>query len=99
MANVLVVDDDDGLRDVLARCLAGAGHAVETAGSAATAMDVLDRGDTQVVLADVIMPGGTGIHLLRALRNRTPRIPVSAQTASTGLCMDDLSCPKVLLSG
>lgn len=85
MTKVLVVDDDAELRRVLKAYLENAGYEVETAGSAAAAMDVLDQSDIDVVVADVIMPGGSGIHLLRALRNRVPRIPVIVMTGSPSI--------------
>jgi signal transduction histidine kinase/ActR/RegA family two-component response regulator len=82
---VLIVDDDEESREVMASCLEGRSAVVETAASAAQALDVLSRTPIDVLLTDVAMPGEDGYMLLRKLRasnGSTPRsIPAIAVTA------------------
>src|SRR5258707_8116168 len=68
MPRILVIDDDDGVRDSMARMLRGAGFNVETAptgeeGVAAAKGNVFD-----VILSDMRMPGISGIEVLQRLR-------------------------------
>lgn len=69
--SVLVVDDDDESREVVAAYLQDHCAAVLTAASAAQAFDLLQRERVDVLLADVAMPGEDGYMLIRKLRART----------------------------
>ena len=83
--SVLVVDDDEQSRLVVAAHLEAYHAAVITAPSAATALDVLQRQRVDVLLADIAMPGEDGYSLIRKLRAlETPSIagiPAAALTA------------------
>jgi signal transduction histidine kinase len=83
--SVLVVDDDEQSRLVVAAHLEAYKAAVLTASSAAKALDVLQREHVDVLLADIAMPGEDGYSLIRKLRAcETPaiaRIPAAALTA------------------
>jgi two-component system, NtrC family, response regulator HydG len=69
MARVLVIDDDAGVRESMARMLRGAGHTVQTAASGEEGFD-LARGDAfDVILSDMRMPGLSGLEVLRKLRD------------------------------
>jgi signal transduction histidine kinase/ActR/RegA family two-component response regulator len=82
---VLVVDDDDESRQVMAAHLEGHGATVVTAASVAEALEVVRRERVDVLLADVGMPGEDGYALIRKLRaQQAPRaatIPAAAVTA------------------
>ena len=65
MARVLVVDDEPSIRETLAEFLADEGHAVSTAESVAEATALLDRGELDVIVSDIILPQASGIELLR----------------------------------
>ena len=68
MARVLIVDDEEQVRAVLARLLQRDGHSVETASNVAAALDRLETGWFELVLCDINMPGESGIELVpRAL--------------------------------
>jgi signal transduction histidine kinase/ActR/RegA family two-component response regulator len=83
--SVLVVDDDEQSRDVVAAQLKGCGAAVVTAASAAQAFDMLQREDIGVLLADIGMPDEDGYTLIRRVRAMstpgTASIPAAALTA------------------
>lgn len=61
---VLVVDDEESITSALARFLRLRGYQVETAESAAEALDLLGRCKTGVMLCDVRMPGMSGLDLI-----------------------------------
>jgi signal transduction histidine kinase/ActR/RegA family two-component response regulator len=83
--SVLVVDDDEQSRLVVAAHLEAYNAAVITAPSAATALDVLQREHVDVLLADIAMPGEDGYSLIRKLRAldapSLASIPAAALTA------------------
>ena len=68
--NVLVVDDEPAIRQVLSAAITKAGYAVDTAASAAEALNRLDATPYDVVLSDVFMPVTDGIELLKSARSR-----------------------------
>jgi putative two-component system response regulator len=74
--SVLVVDDDDQVRRALSRILEGGSYHCGLASSAVEARELLDSSSFDVVLTDVMMPGETGIGLLRSLRAVWPRLPI-----------------------
>jgi diguanylate cyclase (GGDEF)-like protein/PAS domain S-box-containing protein len=79
----LLVDDDPTNQDLLSRRLRRAGYTTEVAGSGYEALDVLARREVDLVLLDSMMPGLSGIELLRQLRQRfsPARLPIIMVTA------------------
>lgn len=65
---LLVIDDEPAIRQVVAAQLRKAGHTVDQAGDAETAMERLSRGDIDIVLSDIKLPNMSGIDLLRQAR-------------------------------
>lgn len=65
MATILVVDDEIGVRELLAEILRDAGHRVLSAGDAAEAFRLRRKERVDLVLLDVWMPGEDGLALLR----------------------------------
>ena len=70
MADVLVVDDDENLRDVLRRILERAGHTVRLATDGVEAVQLLEKNRPDVVLTDIYMPGLDGVELTRILQKQ-----------------------------
>jgi EAL domain-containing protein (putative c-di-GMP-specific phosphodiesterase class I) len=79
---VLVVEDDRSLREAYADILLDAGFDVVTASDVAGALSALEAEPVDVVVSDVLMPGGTGVDLLRAVRERDLDVPVVLVTGS-----------------
>ena len=65
MPNILVVDDELGIRDLLSEILTDEGHSVETAENAAQARAARQRGQPDLVLLDIWMPDTDGVTLLK----------------------------------
>ncbi len=65
MANILVVDDELGIRDLLFEILNDEGHAVEVAENAARARELRANGHPDLVLLDIWMPDTDGVTLLK----------------------------------
>ena len=66
MARILVIDDDDSLREVVRFILTEAGHEVLTAGDGTSGLAQLDA-EPDVVITDVQMPGPDGLEVLRRI--------------------------------
>lgn len=80
--HILVVDDDQRIRDLLAKYLVQNGYRVTTACDAASARSAMRGLAFDLVLLDWMMPGETGIELARDLA-RNDNVPVCMLTART----------------
>ncbi len=69
---VLVVDDDQAIREAVARTLERLGHEPVQAADGQEGLDRLREGGIHIVLADLKMPGLTGLELLRAAKALVP---------------------------
>jgi DNA-binding NtrC family response regulator len=79
--NVLIVDDDEAMRDMLASLLETDGLGTCQAGSAEDALAQLRDHDFGAVLSDIRMPGMTGVEMLGEVRDLRPETPVILMTA------------------
>jgi len=66
--HILVVDDEEGIRDILQRSIREAGYRCSAAGNAEEAFRVLESGPVDVVITDVVMPGLGGMELMEAVK-------------------------------
>ena len=78
---VLVVDDEQSLRKVLAATLQREGYEVQVAVDGEEALAALDRDGADVVVTDLVMPKMDGLSLLRKVVARHPDVPVIVVTA------------------
>ena len=78
-ATVLVVDDEQGMRDTVTEILESVGYEVTTAATGDDALLRLRQQDFDVVLMDIRMPGRDGISVLREIGGPPP--PVVMMTA------------------
>jgi two-component system, NtrC family, response regulator HydG len=81
MARILVVDDQEMLRDSLAGTLVRDGHEVVAAGDGAAALERLAGGWFDLLITDLKMPRMTGIELLAEAKKLRPELPVVLMTA------------------
>ena len=75
MADILVVDDDDVIRETLCELLSQA-HTCQTADTAEQALAKLEAQPFDVVLTDISMPGLNGMELLERVLQLYPGTPV-----------------------
>jgi len=73
---VLVIDDEDLVRDVVARMVEDLGYSAVTASDGVAALDLLDREKVDVVLVDLTMPVMSGADVIAQVRKRHPTLPV-----------------------
>jgi CheY-like chemotaxis protein len=84
-ATILVVDDLPANRELMVRRLERSGYQVLSAASGPEALETVRRGGVDLVLLDIMMPGMTGLDVLRTLRATRSRaaLPVVMVTAKT----------------
>lgn len=73
---ILVVDDDEGQRSLLASFLSNQGFAVTTADSGEAAIPLIEQTRFDLLISDIRMPGLSGLDVLRRLRQENNPIPV-----------------------
>ncbi len=77
---LLIIDDDHGLVNLLKRFLEGEGFHVDAAYDQASGLNAALSNDHELIILDVMLPGGTGFELLKALRVQSS-VPVLLLTA------------------
>jgi DNA-binding NtrC family response regulator len=75
MAQILIVDDDDVIRDTLYELLSE-NHTCQTAETAEQALARLKAGQFDIVITDISMPGLSGLELLGQVLEHYPKTPV-----------------------
>lgn len=78
MAKILLVEDDDLVRDMLTQVLQRASHEVTTATNGEEATDYLQRAEPDIMITDIIMPKKSGITLISEVKNRHPNLEIIA---------------------
>jgi CheY-like chemotaxis protein len=81
--SVLIVDDDDGLRETIRHMVASVGYDVKCAEDAKAAIASLAEHAPDIIITDIYMPAGDGFELLNWLRNSGKTIPVICMSGST----------------
>jgi DNA-binding response OmpR family regulator len=95
--HLLVVDDDSGVRNLLATLLRGAGFRVSCAADGEAGWEALCRGGVDAVITDHDMPRLTGLGLLRRVRAAQRQVPVIL--ISGRLPEGEVDLPRLLSPG
>jgi len=69
---VLVIDDEPGIRDIIAHFLRDAGHEVVEASDGRSGQDLFRAYQPDLVMTDIMMPGRDGIEIIRTLQAEKP---------------------------
>jgi DNA-binding NtrC family response regulator len=75
-ASILVVDDEPTVQEALETFLRAEGHAVVTAGSGREALSRIEEGEFDLIVADLVMPGMSGLEVLERSRAFAPTLGV-----------------------
>jgi len=78
---ILIVDDEAGMRDMLSILLRKEGYGVAVADRAEKAIEMASKGEFDLVMSDISMPGKSGIEVLRQTKAASPDTPVILITA------------------
>ncbi|MCE5310343.1 MAG: response regulator [Acidobacteriales bacterium] len=83
-AVVLVVDDDDGVRQVLRLMLESGGYRVLEAADGRKALEQVRSENIDVVMTDLVMPEQEGFETIQAIRRERPSLKVIAMSGAFG---------------
>jgi DNA-binding NtrC family response regulator len=78
MAKILLVEDDDLVRDMLTQVLERASHQIIAAANGEEATDYLKNETPDLMITDIIMPKKSGITLISEVRSNHPNLEVIA---------------------
>lgn len=81
MVNILIIDDEENLRKLLARVIELEGYAVIQAANIKEAIRILNKENIHVVISDVRLPDGNGVELTSRIRKEYPGVEVIVLTA------------------
>jgi DNA-binding response OmpR family regulator len=81
---ILVVDDEKAVREALVEGLTRAGYMVHATGDVGDAVAVLGREPVDLVVTDLVLPGGSGLEIARTVKRTRPGIPVILVTGWPG---------------
>jgi putative two-component system response regulator len=73
---ILIVDDDEAIRQLLQQILEREGYTTDLASDAEEAIELLSKQIVDLVISDVAMPGKSGIQLLEEIKTTHPNVPI-----------------------
>ena len=80
MARILIIDDDDTLRGIIAKSLTHAGHTVTQANNGRKGVAQFKASPTDLVVTDLVMPEQEGMETIQILHRDFPNLPVIAMS-------------------
>lgn len=94
MKHVLVIDDNEAVRDAFELALDDSGYAVEKADSGERGLEMVLSNKPDLVFLDLRMPGMDGVEVLREIRGADANLPVFIVTAFHQEYLDRLNDAK-----
>jgi DNA-binding NtrC family response regulator len=80
MAHLLIIDDDDLLREALATVLISAGHTVTQAADGRKALALFRAEPADLIVSDLVMPDREGLEIISQLHREDPALPIIAMS-------------------
>lgn len=98
MSSVLVVDDEDQVRQLIKETLEQAGHQVRQARDGKEALQLYRQQHVDLVIMDILMPDQDGLESIVTLRREFPKVKVIAITGGTDMIgiLNSLDVAKML---
>jgi CheY-like chemotaxis protein len=87
---ILVIEDDQFLRELYDELLREEGYEVELASDGQEGLDKVSRGGYDLILLDIMLPKIDGLEILRRLRDKPPEKPNGATVLLTNLGQDSI---------
>ncbi len=80
MKKILVVDDDDLIRDLIYEILEPNGYQILLADNGNKALEILDREEVDLIITDIIMPDKEGIETIIDIKKKLPQAKIIAMS-------------------
>ncbi|MDB6093734.1 MAG: response regulator receiver domain [Verrucomicrobia bacterium] len=81
MANIILLEDDEGFRETLTQLLEQSGHTVRACSNGFDGVAMHRANPADLILTDIVMPHG-GLPTIRVLRAEFPKLPIIAMSGS-----------------
>ena len=85
MSHILIIDDEEDIRDVLQMVLERAGYDVNVASNGNVALELMHREPADLVITDIIMPEKDGVSTITEIRQKFPDVRVIAISGGGGI--------------
>jgi len=82
--HIVIIDDEDAVAETLADAVRGQGHTVAVGRSGTEALALLAQKTPDAVFVDLVMPGLSGVDLVREIRRDNPDLPIVVVTGWAG---------------
>ena len=82
--HIVIIDDEDAVAETLADAVRGQGHTVAVGRSGTEALALLAEKTPDAVFVDLVMPGLSGVDLVREIRRDNPDLPIVVVTGWAG---------------
>lgn len=96
---VLVVDDDPRVRDILKDIIVGQGYEIVAVESGERAVEEMERQDFGLVFLDLVLPGSSGVEVLKKLKAKDDKVAVAIVTGygDYSIAMEAMAMGPILL--
>jgi CheY-like chemotaxis protein len=84
MRSILIIDDEEDIRDVLQMVLCSSGYDVRVASNADEAVELQREQPADLIITDIIMPGKDGVVTIREMRQEFPGLRIIAISGGGG---------------
>lgn len=98
MARILVLDDEDHMREAVRLALERDGHEVSEVADGATALSLFRDHPTDIVITDLVMPHKDGAEVIRDLRKLSDQVKIVALSGRGGICIK-ANLDRALMTG
>lgn len=88
---ILIIDDEQPIREVLMHALAKAGYDVSTCSDGDEAIRHLEQNTVDLIITDVLMPNKDGVEVINHIRKNAGRLPIIAMSGGGQLNLDALN--------
>ena len=85
MGSILIVDDEEDIRDALTMVLESAGYDVKVASNGNEAVELQREQPADLIITDIIMPGKDGVSTIKEIRQEFPGIRIIAISGGGGV--------------
>ena len=99
MTTILLVDDEDLLREGVQEILEHNGYTVVQASTGHAALQYLAQASVSLVISDLVMPEMNGVDFVRQVRERFPDLPIIVASGSTGAVMARMGIDSIGVPG
>jgi DNA-binding NtrC family response regulator len=91
--HILIIDDEEVIRDLLARCLANRSYRITAVATAAEAIRVVEREAPDLVISDLQLEDADGLEMIAEIKRIVPAVPV---ILLTGVLFDPQVVKEIL---